>query len=165
MSIQDLEVALYLIEVNGSGDFEGPKEDALINRAEIMLGLIFPPSYKKFLATLGCGDIAGLEFYGLINSDFEHSGIPDAIWLTLKKRKTGLPTNLILIYATGDGTYYALDTGQVDDNGECPVVSYDLDGNIEKIADDYGSFILSELKTVLPLEKRTTLTKASSKPA
>jgi len=56
---------------------------------------------------------------------------------------------LILISSRGDGVYYALDTKQVDDNDECPVVSYELDGKIKKIADDYGSFFLSELKTVL----------------
>jgi hypothetical protein len=149
MSTQDLETAFDLIEANGGGDFEGPKEDSLINKAEVVLGLTFPSSYRRFLATLGCGDIEGLEFYGLVRDDFEHSSVPDAIWLTINERKAGLPNNLVLIYAAGDGTYYALDTWQVDDSGECPVVSYDVDGEIEKIADDYGSFLLSELRTVL----------------
>ena len=101
------------------------------------------------MAELGCGDIEGLEFYGLIGDDFDSSSIPDAIWLTLNERKSGLPSNLVLIYATGDGTYYALDTDQINSDGENPVVSYELNGSAEKIADNYGAFMLSELKTML----------------
>lgn len=149
MSFQDLEKAFDLIEKNG-GDFEGEKDDALIAKAEQALGVVLPLSYKQFLSTFGCGDIEGLEFYGLIGDDFESSGIPDAIWLTLDERKSGLPKNLVLIYAVGDGSYYALDVSQTDSNGECPVVSYDANGDMEKVADDYGSFLLAELQTVLP---------------
>ena len=149
MSSQDLEAAFELIDENGGGDFEGPKSSALVEKAEVALGLRFPPTYRKFLAELGCGDIEGLEFYGLIGDDFESSSIPDAIWLTLNERKSGLPSNLVLIYATGDGAYYALDTNQVNSDGENPVVSYEVNRSTKKIADDYGAFMLSELKTML----------------
>lgn len=149
MSSQDLEAAFELINENGGGDFEGPKDSAFLEKAEVALGLTFPPTYRKFLAELGCGDIEGLEFYGLIGDDFESSSVPDAIWLTLNERKSGLPNNLVLIYATGDGAYYALDTNQINSAGENPVVSYKLNGSLEKIADDYGAFMLSELKARL----------------
>ena len=149
MSDQDLDAALELIDVNGGGDFDGRKDSTLIEKAEKALGLRFPPTYKRFLAELGCGDIEGLEFYGIIGEDFESSSVPDAIWLTLDERKSGLPKNLILVYAVGDGTYYALDTSQVNSYGENPVVSYELNGSVKQVAEDYGSFFLSELKTVL----------------
>jgi hypothetical protein len=149
MSNQDLEAAFELIDDNGGGDFEGQKDSALIEKAEVALGLRFPPTYRKFLAKLGCGDIEGLEFYGLIGDDFESSSVPDAIWLTLNERNSGLPSNLVLIYATIDGGYYALDTAQINSDGENPVVSYRLNGSTEKIADDFGAFMLSELKTTL----------------
>ncbi|MEC7703213.1 MAG: SMI1/KNR4 family protein [Pseudomonadota bacterium] len=148
MSIQDLEKAFELIYHNG-GDFEGEKDNTLITKAERALGVVFPPTYKKFLRTLGCGDIEGLEFYGLIKADFENSSIPDAIWLTLNERKSGLPIHLILIYSIEGGVYYALDTSEITENGEYPVVTYELNGNTQKIADDYGSFLLKELQTVL----------------
>lgn len=148
MSFEDLEAAFDLINENG-GDFEGEKDEALIAKAEKALGLVFPPSYRKFLSKLGCGDIEGLEFFGLIGSDFENSSVPNAIWLTLDERKSGLPDNLILIYAAGDGTYYALDTSQVDSERECQVVSYDVNGKIAPVACDFGAFLLSELQTVL----------------
>jgi antitoxin YobK len=149
MSLQDLQSAFDLIAEYGGGDFEGEKEASLIEEAEKALGIAFPPTYKKFLAKFGCGDIEGLEIYGLISDDFENSSVPDAVWLTLDERKSGLPDHLILVYATGDGGYYALDTSQANEDGECPVVAYELNGQVEKVADDYGSFLLSELRTVL----------------
>ncbi len=150
MSLQDLEKAFKLIEENGGGDFEGEKSVALINKAEKALELSFPPTYKKFLSTLGCGDIAGLEFYGLIREEFENSSVPNAIWLTLDERKSGLPKNLVIIGSTGDGLYYALDTDHVNaNNEECPVVSYGPEGNTELIADDFGCFLLTKLQSVL----------------
>jgi len=149
MSIQDLDKAIELIAKNGGGDFEGEKDPSLVEKSEKMLGLKFPPTYKKFLHTLGCGDIEGLEFFGIINDDFENSSVPDAIWLTLDERKKGLPNNFILVYAAGDGTYCAIDTSQVNSNNENPVIAYTPDGSTKTIADDYGSFLLSELKTVL----------------
>ena len=148
MGLKDLNEALDLIDEHG-GDFDGKKDLSLIKKSEIALNLKFPPTYKKFLTILGCGDICGLEFYGVINDDFDNSSIPDAIWLTLNERKAGLPDNLIIIYSAGDGLYYALDTNNVDANDENPVIAYDTNGNTKKISDNFGSFILSELKTVL----------------
>ena len=132
MSNQDLETALELIDENGGVNFEGNKDSALIEKEEQALGLKFPATYKKFLAKLGCGDIEGLEFYGIIDENFESASIPDAIWLTLDERKSSLPNNLILVYATGDGAYYAIDTCQVNSDGENPVVLYELNGSTKK---------------------------------
>jgi hypothetical protein len=149
MSIQDLDIAFELIAKNGGGDFDGRKDPVLVDKAEKRLGAKFPPSYKKFLNVLGCGDIKGLEFFGIINDDFENSSVPDAIWLTLDERKAGLPNNLILVYAAGEGTYCAIDTSQVNFNNENPVIAYLPDGGTKIVANDYGSFFLSELKTML----------------
>jgi hypothetical protein len=148
MSIQDLERAFELIELMGDGDVEGKKETALVEKAEKCLGLSFPNSYKIFLETLGYCGIKGLEFYGIFGDDFENSGVPDAIWLTLKNRKTGLPHSFVIVSSLGNGTYYALDTSQLNADGECPVVTYEINGRIEKIADDFGEFLLSELDSM-----------------
>lgn len=148
MSIQDLEEAVELIEKIG-GDFEGEKYSGLVDKAEKALGLMFPPSYKKFISVLGSGDIEGLEFFGLVGGDFDKSALPDAIWITLEERKSGLPNYLVLVYAAGNGSYCGIDTRQVDSNGESPIVSCGVGGNMRVIASDYGEFLLSELKTVL----------------
>lgn len=149
MIFEHLESAFDLIEKNGGGDFEGNKDKNLIQDAEDALGVRFPRTYRKFLETLGCGDIEGLEFFGVIKDDFENSGIPDAVWLTRKERESGLPKELVLIHATEDGTYLALDTSKMNDSEECPVVSCGVDGNIKEIASDFGEFLFSELKAAL----------------
>jgi hypothetical protein len=60
----------------------------LVLKAESALGLKFPPTYRKFLLEYGCGNIFGMEFYGVVDDNFINSSIPDAIWITLNERKT-----------------------------------------------------------------------------
>lgn len=156
MSFADLQKAFSLIESNrDSADFDGRKPEELITLAESSLGLQFPKTYRVFLATYGCGDIAGQEFYGVINGDFEKSSVPDAIWLTLDERKSsGLPESLVIIYATSDGVYYALDFSSRNEDGECPVVAW-IPGvskrgdHLEDMAEDYGQFLLRTIEKSL----------------
>lgn len=149
MNNKDLEIAFTLIDENGTGDFEGEKKLELIKKAEHELSLAFPSSYKQFLSKLGCGDIEGLEFYGIIDEDFKNSAIPNAVWLTLEERKNGLPQYLIIVYSLGDGSFYAIDTRETNKEGENPIVHYSIDGKIKKVKENYGSFFLHELMTVL----------------
>lgn len=153
MSMLQLQKAFEIIDNNSHrADFEGVKEEELISLAESVLGVVFPPTYREFLSKYGCGDIAGCEFYGLINGDFEGSGIPDAIWLTLEERKdSDLPENLVVVYALGDGSYHALDCSVTDQAGECPVVEWipgssKVGKGLEVIADDYGQFLLQKIE-------------------
>jgi antitoxin YobK len=151
MSIQDLKAALALIEAKGEGDFEGEKPESLILRAESALGVKFPPTYREFLSKLGCGDFAGEEFYGLINEQFEDSSVPNGIWLTLNERRlSNIPKSLVLIYATGDGTYYAIDTSKRDKENECPVVVWHPlskpDDSLETVATDFGKFFYDTIR-------------------
>ena len=151
MSMDDYLAALKLIEDSGEGDFEGNKSDSLIDLAEKALGLKFPPTYKRFLKDLGCGDVGGEEFYGVINDEFNNSSVPNGIWLTLNERNNiSLQKKLIVIYATGDGTYYAIDTSRIDNDGECPVVSLSVNGEIiENIAPNFGKFFLDTVSQVI----------------
>lgn len=132
----------------GGGHFSGPKSDKLIDKAQETLGVNFPNSYKEFLREYGCGSVEGIEIYGLIDGDFLNSGVPDAVWVTLQERKLGLPNNLVIVYSTGYGPVFALDTAKFDDIGECPVVSYVGVSECEKVADSFAEFLLSELKTI-----------------
>jgi hypothetical protein len=84
----------------------------------------------------------------LLTDDFEHSGVPDAVWLTLKNRKAhNLPMSLVIIGDTGYGPYYAIDTAQKNTDGESPVIEWwsglpDAEGNGRVIASDFGKFFL-----------------------
>ncbi len=148
MGVRQLREAFRLIEEN-HGDFSGPKESSLVDRAEKVLGMKFPPTYRQFLETYGCGDIGGFEVYGIIGNDFDSSGIPDAIWLTMQLRKTGLPEHYIVISDEGDGAICVLDSNAANDDGEFPVLRYELDGTVSLLGEDFGTFLVSEIESVL----------------
>jgi cell wall assembly regulator SMI1 len=151
MSIQKYEQARELIKGAGGGDFEGAKPEVLVAKAEATLGLTFPPSYRRFLLQMGCGDINGLEVFGLINDNFDKSTVPNGIWLTLNQRRAiGLNRSYVIIGDGGDGTYYALDTQQAVEGGEAPVVRLSVDGrDSEVVANSFGAFLLEAVKRVI----------------
>ncbi len=144
MSMSDLDCALELIENAKEGYFHGPATEDLILRAEQALGLSFPPTYKKFLSRLGCGSIWGDEFYGLFDEDFEHSTVPNAIWVTLKYRSSiDLPRSLIVVGNTGDGGDYVIDVGEKNSHGESPVLEwwFGYPPAQKVVAADFGAFL------------------------
>jgi antitoxin YobK len=147
VSLEDYRSGRDLIEAHAEeADFEGERPEEMVERAEATLGRAFPPSYRAFVRELGAGDVGGQEFYGIVREDFERSGIPDAIWLTLRhRRSSNLPDSLILVGATGDGCYYALDTTRTDAAGEAPVVvwtpgAFTPEDDHEQVAPSFGSF-------------------------
>ncbi len=150
--------ALQRIRHAENADFYGPASEALIARAEGTLGLAFPASYRAFLTSLGCGGVSGLEFYGLIDDDFEHSSVPDAVWLTLTlRRTTSAPDSLVVVSDTGDGGYYAIDVAQKDADGESPVVEWwpgleGAEGNGRVVASDFGTFFLDCLRQAIDFD-------------
>jgi antitoxin YobK len=151
MSIEKYEQARRLIEDVGGGDFEGVKPETLVAKAEAALGVSFPPSYRRFLLEMGCGDINGLEVFGLIHDNFENSTLPNGIWLTLNERRgIGLHPAYVLIGEGGDGTFYSLDTRQKGEDGEAPVVRLSADGKrSERVADSFGNYFLEAVRSVL----------------
>lgn len=153
MSIDNVKKAISLINQHqDSADFEGTKEDGLITLAEKTLGIKFPDSYRFFLEKLGCGDIAGQEFYGIIKADFINSGIPDAIWLTMKERQeSNLPNNYVVINSTGDGDYVVLDCGNDEKNKVflwMPGIK-NQQAAFKPYYDDFGDFFFDQISTAL----------------
>jgi len=150
MSIQNYEEAVELIDKAGGGDFEGVKPESLVSKAETALGIKFPPSYRRFLLEMGCGDISGVEVFGLINDNFEKSTVPNGIWLTLNERGSiGLDPAYVIVGDGGDGTYYALDTSKSDGAGENPVMRL-VDGKqAEQVAESFGSYLLDAVGAVV----------------
>lgn len=152
MSMKDLEEAFELVEHNDDqADFDGPKSDNLLKKAEQTLGLPFPATYRTFLSRLGCGDIAGAEFYGVIKDDFENSAPPDAIWLTLRQRQIGqVPSSLIIVGSSGNGGYYGLDSSVSTSGGEHPVVEWWPGPKQQStVAKDFGEFFLRSVRKAL----------------
>ena len=145
MPLKDYLNAKKIIQTNDSGDFEGQKDQNLIQTAENALGLVFPPTYKSFLLDFGCGEINGHEIYGIISDKFENSSVPNGIWLTLDERKTSkLPSNLIIISQGYDG-YLAIDVSQKNTENENPIIEW-IPGNpnnsLTPIFNDFGVYFL-----------------------
>jgi antitoxin YobK len=148
MSMEKFAEAKALVEDSGIGDFEGPKSESLVSKAELALNLIFPPSYRQFLLQMGCGAIGGFEIFGLIDENFQRSSVPNGIWVTINGRRSfGLEPAFLIIGEGGDGTYCALDSRFVDASGEVPVVRLSANGKFEgKVADTFGEFFLEGVK-------------------
>ncbi|HTS82715.1 MAG TPA: SMI1/KNR4 family protein [Myxococcaceae bacterium] len=151
MTVEKYRRARELITKAGGGDFAGPKPESLVARAEEALGLRFPPSYRQFLLELGCGDVGGFEVYGVVDDDFVHSSVPDAIWMTLEERRNvGLDPRYLVIGTLGDGTLDCLDTVHLGRDGEAPVVQLSSEGEDPvRLADSFGEYFLTEVESAL----------------
>ncbi|HNO79908.1 MAG TPA: SMI1/KNR4 family protein [Phycisphaerae bacterium] len=154
MSKDALSQAFRLIDENPDrAHFCGPRDETLICAAENALGLAFPPAYRKFLAKYGCGDIAGVEIYGIVDDNFESSCVPDGIWATLNQRRLAqLRNNHVLVGDTGDGNFYAIDVSRLDAGGDCPVIEWAPDvpeNNFLVVADSFGEFLHRKISAAL----------------
>ncbi|MFC4323312.1 SMI1/KNR4 family protein [Litchfieldia salsa] len=150
MSRETYLKAINLIEQYvENADFMGERSEELIKKAELVLGLEFPPLYRDFIKRYGAGNFGAEEIYGVINDDFENSSVPDAVWFTLTERRDfNLPRNLLVIYDTGMGVLNCLDFNQIKSNGEPPVIEYVSGTNETNIlVNDFGDFLLSLIES------------------
>jgi hypothetical protein len=149
MAIEELERALELIAAHGDeGSFVGPIDASIIERAEGLLGLQFPPTYRRFLEQLGAGDIWGEEIYGIVDDDLEDPLVPNAVGLALAGRADGsLPDHLLPVYDLGDGTTFGLHFNAAGD--EAPVVSWHggASAGTQLEAPDFGAFLFQLLES------------------
>jgi antitoxin YobK len=153
--MRDYEQALALIQGHlDEADFE-PQPDDRVERAEQALGVPLPPTYRRFLLELGAGGVGSQEIYGLVNDDFEDARPPQAVGLTRELRRGGhISNDLVVIYNLGQGSYYALDTGRAEADGEAPVVGFTPGLNspgdeLEVVAPDFGQFFLETVRAHL----------------
>ncbi|WP_084187251.1 SMI1/KNR4 family protein [Andreprevotia chitinilytica] len=130
-------------------DSSGEKPLSLIDEAQRYLGVVFPPSYVEFLMRWGTLDFGPNEYYGVIDQDFDNSGVPDAVWFTMTERVgRGFPPHLIVVRNIDGDEYHCLDTTNYDADGECPVVVWDCPshGVSRKKADRFSQYLLQDLK-------------------
>ncbi len=145
MSIIDLKIAIDALRVRDDGRPFRPQDLNLIEEAERLLGLKFPPTYRHFLNDVGFASIPPYTIYGIVNSDFINSGAPDAIWLTLDERERfGLPVSMVIVGDSGMGEWFCLDTSVVSEEGECPVVMwFNNEAPVTVVAEDFGAYLLA----------------------
>lgn len=101
------------------------------------------------------------DIFGLTNdSDFSTYIYENIVCNTLDQRKINIdppfPHSLIPIHALGNGELSCLDTSQMNEDGECPVVAWYFgailpNGKLEVLAEDFGAFLLEKVQCGLEL--------------
>lgn len=163
MSMQDYEEAKELVKellkkTHGVSTFVGPRPEILIILAQDRLSVKFPETYRRFLLEYGAGGAGGVEFYGVVQEDFDHSSYPDVVWLTLKGRKEwGLPNFLLPVFGLGDGEFFCLDLG-VQKGSEAKVVGFipgysSVEQDLDVIAEDFGKLFLDQIQLALKIKR------------
>jgi antitoxin YobK len=147
MSMEDYETGIArMLGHPDEMDFVGPRDEALISKAEQVTGHRFPPTYRRFLLAFGAGGFGSQEIYGVIRDDFETSGVPDAVWYNLRLRRDCFaPDHLFAVHSFGDGELACLDFSSLTDD-ECPVVGFlpsppPHDGLTDFRVDDFGALL------------------------
>ena len=162
MSLQDLEKAFDKIFTNFNKQeitFDGPKSDNVIKEAEQVLDIKFPNTYKKFLQEYGFGGIGSFLISGIRENSIDKVISTGVVWKNIKNRKElNQPKHLIVLESVGEGTLYCLDTSQMNDEGECPVVAWPLGGYeetpvLEIVAEDFGKFFLDLVEREIEYKK------------
>ena len=151
MSIKDFNEAVQILE-NYKNELYNitPQEEIAVSKAEIFLNLKFPHSYKVFLKLFGCLDFRSQEIYGLFNNSI----IRKTIYERQNYKDPVFPRTLIVIHELGNGELSCLDTSQMNEEGECPVVAWYFgaklpNGKYEILAEDFGAFLLEKVKWAL----------------
>jgi hypothetical protein len=99
----------------------GPVALDKVRKAELMLGVEFPPSYKAFLTEYGAIEIDGRSFAGLTPS--LEGGHGDVVAFTKYARESyGLPVRYIAIDFQDGDAFLCLDTEQKHGKDESSVV-------------------------------------------
>lgn len=124
----------------------GKVSEQVITEAERSLGINFPPSYREFLERFGAGTIGFYEIFGL--SETEGPSDPplwrNVVKETLRARKTArgtIPDTYVVFTSDGQGCRFFLDTSQVDEKGESPVIGWGPGVEGEVVATTFFEFI------------------------
>ena len=147
MSYQNFERALDLAKQCEGYDIGGGKSDEAISAASKLLSITFSKQNYKYFRELGYLEFFGVEIFGIVIDDF--SGVPETNCVETAladRRDYNLPKEWLPIYFFDDGYYGYLDYGQLNKDGEPPVIMAIFDGKkyvvIKKVAEDLGDFLL-----------------------
>lgn len=148
----ELKKVFKIIQDNiEDADFAGAIEKESIVKAKNILNVHLPKSYEEFIEKYGCGDIFGIEIFGIVSDlNIEGRNIPSFVWLTKELRKDGLPNYYIPISESGDGFYYILDTLKMNDDFECPVLIWSIgNSKTEIVSSSFASFLHETLSDLI----------------
>ena len=164
--MQAVDEAVRLIRNNfNSSEYslDGHYSDEEVESAEKILNIKFPKSYREFLKKYGSVEVRSLEIMGLSRDNYQNSGYGDVVWVTLNDRGNfSQPNHIIKLEHLGDGSYYALDLSQMNNDNECPVVvwpigGYEMTPVLEVVAPDFGTWFLDMVKERIKWKEEESL--------
>lgn len=134
-------------EICAKGLYAGPASESAIREAEKSLGVVFPPSYRRFLMKFGTAVGEGFELVGLFEqtSDAEPPQWTHVVSQTLRLRRAShhqLPLGLIAVSGDGEDHVYYIDTMRSGADGECPMVAFGPGADNVVIADSFSDFVI-----------------------
>jgi antitoxin YobK len=146
----DFDSIQKLIEENKEivdfGKFGQGVSDELLEKAQVRLGVKFPPSYIWWLKNYFGGSINGEEIFSIYETNSDPGIIPagDVVYINELNRKDGFSTPEQLVIQENDqGESYYFDLTDVNEEGECPIY---VDATESKYADDFLHFISQKIK-------------------
>ncbi|WP_079042226.1 SMI1/KNR4 family protein [Streptomyces aureus] len=137
-----------VLENNDIANHADGCDTATITAAEHELGTALPPSYRRLIEEFGTWDVAGEEFLGVYRTPAMGQKLLGSVTETLDAcSQYGMPSGLIAVMFDGMGGLIVLDSSQVDQEGEYPVLVWNPGvadrQSMERLADSFGSFALS----------------------
>jgi len=132
----------HLDDINFA-DFGKGVSDLWINKAQELLGVVFPPSYIWWSKNYGGGEIMGEEVFSVYELDNVVGG--DIIYMNELNRKNKFSdTTQLVIQETDRSEMFYFDLLQSDNEGEYPVYRLFL-GNKIKYAEDFIGFLAGRI--------------------
>ena len=133
----------------------GPASEQAVMKAEVRLGLLFPPSYRAFLLHYGAAFGGGLEIYGL-DSNLKLGEIPqwsNVVESTIALRPDSLPGDSIQISHSGMDSGFFLHCSRSIKNYEGHVIAWGPEhgSNGKKIFNSFQDWLLASNKSVHPV--------------
>ena len=147
MSYHNFEKALELAKQCNGYFTHGVKTDREIEYTARQLDIKFSPQNREYYRKIGYLSFEGCEIYGIYPDSDLTILEGDSFAYALHDRKSyNLPHDWLPIYNYDDGYMGYLDYGQLNEDGEPPVIMAIYNGTeyviAEKVAEDLGDFIL-----------------------
>jgi hypothetical protein len=130
----------------------GKKSALLVEKAEKALDVKLPLSYKQFLIEFGKLAFGARTYLGVIDDDFENSGLPDGIWYNLRlRREYNFPKHLIVVYNNNGLELICLDTKNFFSADECAIAIWDcVHDEVSATANvQFADYLLDEINDQL----------------
>jgi hypothetical protein len=133
-------------EIINFGEFGNGVSDLWIEKAQIRLNVVFPPSYIWWLKNYSGGEILGEEIFSVYEKNFDEVVGGDIVYINELNRKNNFSNNdQLIVQETDRAEIFYFDLTQNDDKGEYPVY-LNFGDNRFRYADNFLEFLARRIK-------------------